>query len=53
LRQAIAAERRYELGEPVKPRIGFEGFVTPTVAGVSFVSKMADADIVRSPPIPT
>jgi hypothetical protein len=29
------------------------GFVTPTVAGVSFVSKMADGDIVRSPPIPT
>jgi hypothetical protein len=28
------------------------GFVTPTVAGVSFVSKMADGDIFRSPPIP-
>jgi len=27
-------------------------FVTPTVAGVSFVSKMADEDIVRSPPFP-
>jgi hypothetical protein len=30
----------------------WKGFVTPTVAGVSFVSKMADGDIFRSPPIP-
>jgi DNA invertase Pin-like site-specific DNA recombinase len=30
----------------------FEGFVTPTVANVSFVGKMADGDLVRSPPIP-
>ena len=28
------------------------GFVTPMVARVSFVSKMADGDLVRSPPIP-
>ena len=28
------------------------GFVTPTVANVSFVGKMADGDLVRSPPIP-
>ena len=29
-----------------------QGFVTPTVADVSFVGKMADGDLVRSPPIP-
>jgi hypothetical protein len=28
------------------------GFVTPTVADVSFVGKMAHGDLVRSPPIP-
>ena len=28
------------------------GFVTPTVADVFFVGKMADGDLVRSPPIP-
>jgi L-alanine-DL-glutamate epimerase-like enolase superfamily enzyme len=28
------------------------GFVTPTVADLSFAGKMADGDIVRSPPIP-
>jgi hypothetical protein len=33
-----------------KRRGNRHGFVTPTVAGVSFVSKMADEDIVRSPP---
>jgi hypothetical protein len=33
-----------------KHRGNRHGFVTPTVAGVSFVSKMADEDIVRSPP---
>jgi hypothetical protein len=29
-----------------------KGFVTPTVADLSFAGKMADGDIVRSPPIP-
>jgi hypothetical protein len=29
------------------------GFVTPAIADVSFVGKMADEDIVRSPPLPT
>ena len=28
------------------------GFVTPTVADLSFASKMADGDLVRSPPFP-
>ena len=28
------------------------GFVTPTVADLSFAGKMADGDLVRSPPIP-
>ena len=30
-----------------------KGFVTPTIADVSFVGKMADGNLVRSPPIPT
>ena len=29
-----------------------EGFVTPTVADVSFAGKMADGDLIRSSPIP-
>jgi hypothetical protein len=28
------------------------GFVTPTVADLYFAGKMADGDLVRSPPIP-
>ena len=30
----------------------YDGFVTLTVAGPSFVGKMADGDLIRSPPIP-
>ena len=29
-----------------------KGFVTPTVADLYFAGKMADGDLVRSPPIP-
>ena len=36
-------------GSPTRPHAGF---VTPTVADLSFVGKMADGDLVRSPPIP-
>jgi branched-chain amino acid transport system substrate-binding protein len=36
----------------VDPVLTNDGFVTPTVAGVSFAGKMADGDLVRSPPIP-
>ena len=30
----------------------WRGFVTPTVADLYFAGKMADGDLVRSPPIP-
>ena len=42
------------LGGMAPARLGkpYDGFVTRAVAGVSFVSKMADGDLVRSPPIP-
>ena len=41
------SDTAYKAGD-IKPL----GFVTPTVADVSFVGKMANGDLVRSPPIP-
>ena len=38
--------------DPTSGAWTLKGFVTPTLADVSFVGKMADGDLVRSPPIP-